>query len=174
MTTINVFLWLSQSCILRNPVNPWRYRHMDAQVVTDVTNRLLDRYAEANGLTSDYAIAKALGCANATVRNYRRNITKMDATTATQIAECLRIEPLQVIAAVELERSEKPRTRNVWEKYRGRILLAASIALMPIWGQICANTAQAETTAYTLYARICATLRVWRCRADLQNAGCNP
>lgn len=128
----------------------------------DVTNALLDRYADAEGLTSDYAIAKSLGCSKNTIRNYRKQKHKMDATTAVQIAERLRLDPLMVIAKVNTERSKNPRIRTVWEKYSGRLLLAAVVALTPIADQPSAQNDLRDATTYTLYAYL---LRILHGRA---------
>lgn len=124
----------------------------------DITNTLLDRYAQAEGITTDYAIAKSLGCSQSTIHNYRKQKTKMDATTAVQLAERLGLDPLMVIAKVTTERNPNTRVRDVWGKYSGRLLLAAMVALTPIGDQISAQSKSNDTTIYTLYALICAAI----------------
>jgi len=97
--------------------------------IFDTTNELLDKYARKYRLKSDYAIAKHLGCSANTVRNYRLHKTKMDPTTCVQIAEALRIDPMLIIAKINVERSDNPRVNQVWGKYAGRaFFLAATIS----------------------------------------------
>lgn len=132
---------------------------METTTAVDITNALLDRYADAKGIRSNYAIAKSLGCTASTIGNYRNGKTKLDHTTAVQIAEELRIDPLTVIAKLTLERPHNPRMRQVWGKYSGRLLLAAVVALTPLDDTIRAKPAIAEATTYTLYALISAWLR---------------
>lgn len=92
--------------------------------MTDTTNDLLNRYADLKGLKSDRQIAINLGITPSAVYNYRSGLSKMDDATAVQVAEAIHADPLETLARLHLERNPTPRQRSVWEKYRGRVLLA--------------------------------------------------
>ena len=97
----------------------------------NLSNRLLDRYAEREGLTSDYQIAKSLQITSQHVYAIRGGKSKLGVPTAVQIAESLTIDPMTVIAKLEVEKARQPRIVEVMSKYAGRVLLAvvAAIAL---------------------------------------------
>ena len=128
---------------------------MDQLNVFDYTNALLDRYADKFGLTTNYQIAKHLGCSQATIRNYRNHKTKMDPTTCVQVAEALRIDPMMVIAKMRLEAANNDREIGVWAKYAGRVLLATVAATSLIGADVNAeraNMVKSDHTSYTLCA----------------------
>lgn len=119
----------------------------------NVTNKLLDRLSDLKGLTSDYQIAKLLRVTPQRISELRHERRHLSTTEAVQVAEQLGADPIQIIARLELERARTSRIKTVWEKYRGRLLLALVAA---------AGAAKIETlitTVYTLYAQRRGTLR---------------
>ncbi|CAB3726042.1 helix-turn-helix domain-containing protein [Paraburkholderia rhynchosiae] len=78
-------------------------------------------------LPSDYAVAKALGCTRASVSRYRNGVGSFDDATAIKVAELLGLEPLEIIAAANFERSKDEHSQNVWASIWGKV--AGAIAL---------------------------------------------
>ncbi len=66
------------------------------------------------GITSDYALAKALRITQSTISGYRAGRSRIDDDVALTIAEILKIHPLQVIAAANAERAKTPEQRARW------------------------------------------------------------
>lgn len=95
----------------------------------NTTNKLLDRYAELEGLRSDYAIAKSLGVSRQVVSSYRTGRTQMDSTTAMVIADRIGADHLEVLARIEIERAPTERVKTVWGRHVGRLLLAIVAAI---------------------------------------------
>ena len=78
------------------------------------TIELLDAAKAKIGITSDYALAKALGVSQPAVTGYRAGRRIFDDDTALAIAEILGVHPLQVIAAANAERAKTPEQRERW------------------------------------------------------------
>lgn len=68
----------------------------------------------ALGITSDYALAKALRVGHSTICSYRAGRSRIDDDVALSIAEILGIHPLQVIATANAERAKTPEQRARW------------------------------------------------------------
>lgn len=66
------------------------------------------------GITSDYALAKALRVAQPTVTGYRSGRRIIDDEVALSVAEILKVHPFQVIAAANAERAKTPEQRARW------------------------------------------------------------
>jgi transcriptional regulator with XRE-family HTH domain len=78
------------------------------------TLNYLDAVKKRLGISSDYALAKALGISQQAVSNYRAGRSKMDDDVALTIAELLGINPLAVIAAANAERAKTDEARARW------------------------------------------------------------
>lgn len=65
-------------------------------------------------ITSDYAVAKALGVTKQAVSRYMKGTGYFDDYVAIRVAKLLEIEPLQVIADVNLQRAQNAEVRAVW------------------------------------------------------------
>jgi len=127
----------------------------------NLQNQLLDLIMEMHSLDSDYKLAKHLAVPLQSIRNYRLNKSKMDDTMCLQVAEALKMEPLQVMARVRLDGSENARTRRVWGSYLGRLFLVAVVAQAQPIDSFAQNDGQRTLTNihYTHYfARFCARL----------------
>lgn len=78
------------------------------------TTQYLDSAKSVLGIGSDYALAKALGIRTTTISNYRSGRNHFDDATAIKIAAILKIDPLEVIAAANVERAKNDDARRVW------------------------------------------------------------
>ncbi len=78
------------------------------------TIEYLDAVKVKRGISSDYALAKALGITQSTISGYRAGRSRIDDDVALSIAEILSIHPLQVIAAANAERAKTPEQRARW------------------------------------------------------------
>lgn len=68
----------------------------------------------ALGITSDYALAKALGIKQTTISGYRAGRSRIDDDVALTISEILKLNPLVVIASANAERAKTPEQRARW------------------------------------------------------------
>lgn len=69
---------------------------------------------ERLGITSDYALAKALGLSQTGLSNYRTGRSRMDDDVALKVAEILGLHPLQVIASANAERAKTEEQKARW------------------------------------------------------------
>ncbi|WP_330109946.1 hypothetical protein [Methylophaga thalassica] len=74
----------------------------------------IEEVKRANGLDTDYKVAKLLGCGQNKITQYRAGQT-MDNETARQIAEILDIPVWQIIADMESERQKDPSKKKAWK-----------------------------------------------------------
>lgn len=82
------------------------------------TSDFLDKLKAAYGLTSDYQLAKKLGASTARISNYRTGSNFFDDLMVLKVAELLELDPLFVLASVNIERSERagvPEMVNFWK-----------------------------------------------------------
>lgn len=127
-----------------------------------VTNQLLDRYAEAKGLNSDYKIAKALGITRQAVSNWRNEKNHLDDTACLQIAEALNIDPLTIMAKVRETRKQSPREQATWERYRGRIALAVMAAIIAGGTDVAESSEQGQRSQFKVLQPIYYAQFAWR------------
>ncbi|NUO87677.1 MAG: hypothetical protein HOQ37_16410 [Cupriavidus sp.] len=78
------------------------------------TLEYLDAVKVKLDLPSDYALAKALCVTRGGVSSYRTGRSYLDDLTAVRVAEILGLNPMEVIAAANLERSKNEDARLVW------------------------------------------------------------
>lgn len=83
----------------------------------------LDAVKARYALPSDYALAKALHIPQTTVSGYRSGRRVFDDDTALTVATALELNPMEVIAAANAERSKTPEQKARWiglmEKFSG-------------------------------------------------------
>lgn len=79
------------------------------------TTDLLDRAKAAAGDVSDYRIAQLLGVPRATVSGYRRGVSRPENPIAMRLAELCGLDPVEVVASVNLERAKSETDRELWE-----------------------------------------------------------
>jgi predicted transcriptional regulator len=93
------------------------------------TVEYLDAVKAKLDLPSDYAAAKALGVTRAAVSRYRNGLGTFDDLTAARVADILGVEPIEVIAATNFERSTDERARAVWGAIWGK---AAGVTVLSL------------------------------------------
>lgn len=80
------------------------------------TLELLDALAARYSLRSDYAIAKFLGVSKTTVNRYRHKMGQLGEEEAVKVAELLDLDPAQVLAEIQAERTNCPAAKAHWER----------------------------------------------------------
>lgn len=78
------------------------------------TLEYLDEMKRRAGIESDYAAAKLLRITTQAVSRYRTHLQTFDVTIALKVANVLGVEPMEVIAATNYERSKDAETRALW------------------------------------------------------------
>lgn len=94
------------------------------------TREYLDAVKEKLNLPSDYAAAKALCVTRATVSKWRLGLSVPDDLACARIADALGIEPIEVIAATQFERSSDEQARRLWEGIWGKAVGATAMSLI--------------------------------------------
>jgi len=80
------------------------------------TVEFLDSVRAAHGLTSDYQLAKHLGCTPSAIGNYRHGKSKLDEAMACKVAADLKLDPGYVLACIAAERSSMPAAKAAWQR----------------------------------------------------------
>lgn len=96
------------------------------------TINYLDEVKEKCGLMLDHELAKYLGLTTTAIGYYRKRKSTMDDYTALKIAETLGIDPMEVIATANAERTKRPKVKTVWEKIAARATRSWSKPMPPI------------------------------------------
>ena len=96
------------------------------------TTDYLDDVKGKLNLSSDYALAKALKTGTSRIYNYRAGRSSFDDLLAFRIAEILEIDPKEVIAVANLERSKRPQDKAAWREILERISGTAAVILIVI------------------------------------------
>lgn len=78
------------------------------------TIEYLDKVKAKRGISSDYALAKALGVGQSAIIGYRAGRTTINDDTALAIAQLLDLNPLEVIATANAERAKTPEMKARW------------------------------------------------------------
>lgn len=94
------------------------------------TSNYLDALRARHGLTSDYQTAKLCGFTKQSVSRYRLNKTTFDNMTAKRVSELLEIEPMQVIADMQILRSKTPEEKEIWRGLLRRLTGMAAALLL--------------------------------------------
>jgi transcriptional regulator with XRE-family HTH domain len=93
------------------------------------TGQYLDEVKGRLELPSDYAIAKALGVTRAAISSYRNGRSMPDDLVCARIADALGVEPMEVIAAINYQRSKTDEARVLWESIWGKAAGAIALSL---------------------------------------------
>lgn len=87
---------------------------------------IIKKIKAKHGVTSDYAVAKMMGVSRQLMSQWSRGTQDMGVADAITAAELLDIEPVKIIASVEIERARSDRQRGILSRYEG----FADVALM--------------------------------------------
>ncbi|MFM0364236.1 hypothetical protein [Paraburkholderia sediminicola] len=111
------------------------------------TGEYLDAVKAKLDLPSDYATAKALGVTRAAVSRYRLLQSFPDELICAKIADILGIEPIEVIAAAQYERSKDEHARQLWESIWGKVVgaIAPSLIVCAVGASVVPSTKAAES-----------------------------
>ncbi len=73
------------------------------------------------GLQSDYKLAQALEIERARISDYMNNKRQPDTYAIVRIAECLKLDPLELIAEYGQETAKRAQEVEFWRGFRGRV-----------------------------------------------------
>jgi hypothetical protein len=107
------------------------------------TIEYLNEAKEALGIESDYGMAKWLKVSTAAMAQYRGGKRTIDDYTAAKLAEALRLNPLEVIAAANMEREKVSERKDFWRKLaQGGMAAAIFLAAISVTysGGVSANS----------------------------------
>lgn len=107
------------------------------------TTDYLDEVKARYGLRSDYALAIKLGIGSSGINNYRKRYSHFNDLMAVKVAELLGIDPAEILAAVNAERTKCPAAKVVWE----RVARSFSAGVMAVFIAVALNFAPAPTHA---------------------------
>lgn len=88
------------------------------------STELLDAAKTAQGIASDYRLAKLLGVPGGTVSNYRRGANFPANSIAWRLGELAGIDPATAMIGCNLERTSNPADRALWRELGRRIVSA--------------------------------------------------
>lgn len=104
------------------------------------TRELLLECRAKNGWTSDYRLAKELGIPRQRISDYMSEERKPDTYALVRIAECLKINPLELVAEFESENAKREEEREYWKGFIGRakqrVLPLLLVLLCTLFGAI--------------------------------------
>ncbi len=110
------------------------------------TTQYLDAAKKALGIESDYALSVHLGFTRAFMSKLRTGKLVLSNTTAARIAEIIDVDPLKVIADMELERGTND---ELWQRIARKV---AAVVLVPLaCGSLIAQPDEARADAPTLH-----------------------
>ncbi|WP_414708876.1 helix-turn-helix domain-containing protein [Roseateles sp.] len=76
---------------------------------------MLERAKTATGGASDYRIAQLLGVPRTTISNYRTGLRVPENPIAMRLADLCGLDPVEVVASVNLERAKSETDRELWK-----------------------------------------------------------
>ena len=96
------------------------------------TCEFLDAIKAKNSLTSDYQLAKLLGCTPSAIGNYRHGKSMLSDEYALKVADLLGLEGGYVLACIAAERSKNERVKKAWAWWADHKSLAAVLAVLAV------------------------------------------
>lgn len=85
------------------------------------TIELLDLAKKRQGDVTDYRISKLLGLTPTRISNYRVGRSRPENPVAMRLAELAGVDPVEAVAAVNIERATTDEDRAVWEAILQRV-----------------------------------------------------
>lgn len=82
------------------------------------------------GISSDYALAKALDLHTARISAYMTEKETPDAYAAVKIALCLNRDPAEIIAEIEADTTKNEQKREFWLDFLQRVRQAARLGTL--------------------------------------------
>ena len=139
------------------------------------TTELLDRLKAAQGISSDYALAKVLGITKQGISHYRTKSGQLDTAGVFRVAELLgmsHVETLAALAAIEAERAKDEQTRATWQarlKRLGGIAATVTAAALFLGAQMPTSDAPQQITQRNYRLLLLSEVRDLRRRRGLRN-----
>ena len=128
----------------------------------------LDRFKEAKGFTSDYKLGKHWAKHSAQISQMRSGKTKLTFGACLEIAETLSIDPIEILAALEFQRTEDEYERDIIKKHffrrfgRGLTVIFMTMACGMSFMGISRSESVEELNIYTSHnIRICTILNTF-------------
>lgn len=90
------------------------------------TRALLDAAKSAQGIGSDYRLARTLGCTDTTIHNYRHGKTHPDEVQSLQLAAMAGLDPSYVLVSMAAQRAKTEAARAHFE--RAAVALRSMVA----------------------------------------------
>lgn len=107
-------MFLDASTVLNVEVPFMRVELKGVFAMSTACSQYLDAAKQALGVTSDYALGKALGLNHSAISNYRSGRSNFDDATAIKVARAAGIDPAEVFFAMQVERAKSDDARAVW------------------------------------------------------------
>lgn len=92
-------------------------------------NELIDKAKTRANLTSDYALAKALGIKTGHVSGWRKGARHPSTEEAIQLATLAGLEEMPVIAAIEYEAATTEKKKEFWKCYLEQRGITAALCM---------------------------------------------
>ena len=89
--------------------------------------KYIDLLKEQQLLPNDFAASKKLGWTSGQISQYRNGKRIMDNEACLQLAIELKVDPMQIIMAADIDRAARAGQRSMWEVFMTRTAGAASV-----------------------------------------------
>ena len=106
------------------------------------TSYYIDEIKRAQGITSDYAVAKLLGVQCNMMSHYKNGRSSFDGDMVFRVAELSGHNPLEIIANIKAEKSNNPALAKQWHRLANQV---SSMALAIILSVLTVVTLPANT-----------------------------
>lgn len=120
-------------------------------------DQLMDAAKASKGITSDYKLAKELGCTVHTVANWRHSRSRPDDESALTLAEWAGFDPCLVLAGIHASRLTNDRVKTVWAQIAARLEKAPAALAAVIFSVLFSGGPDAGAQASTLHSQLAPT-----------------
>lgn len=117
-------------------------------------DQLMDAAKASKGITSDYKLAKELGCTVHTVANWRHGRSRPDDESALTLAEWSGFDPCLVLAGIHASRLTNDRVKTVWAQIASRLEKASGVSAAVILSVLFSGGPDAGAQASTLSSQL--------------------
>jgi DNA-binding transcriptional regulator YiaG len=120
-----------------------------ARPAQTMTEQLLDAAKKAQGIPSNYRLARVLGVSDNTMAKWSQGRNAPGEPHAMRLAEMAGMDAGVVVAELHAERAADPETRDLWRGIAARL---RQVGLASILGVICSFGAPPEARAYAVHS----------------------
>lgn len=111
------------------------------------TRELLAAVRAAQGIESNYRLARLLDVPEKSVQRWNSGKHTPDDSMAVRLAEMAQLDPAEVLASMHAQRCTDETLRTVWQTVAERTRAAAAAALAVILSVLCTGTPDAQARA---------------------------